>query len=326
MRELVNSFTTQLKESNAIGSAAELTVHKSEIHNVLISGLGGSGIGGTIIQDISKSIANCPISINKTYEIPAFVNENTLVIISSYSGNTEETLEAMHQAINAKAKVCCITSGGTVQSIAKEKGLDCILVPGDNQPRAMLAYSVTALMYTLSFHQVIPETFKQDWAKSIELIDANEAAIQKEAYSVAEKLNGKTPILYGMDGYEGVTVRFRQQLNENAKILLWHHIIPEMNHNELVGWTQADDNQQVVFMSNKTDSERISKRTNICLEIIGKYSKEPIVLNSIGENQIQNTLYWIHFGDWVSCYLSEIRQVDPVEVRVIDYLKSELAK
>ncbi len=325
MKEIIGSFTQQLKEATSIAQAAIFNQHTTDIQNVLISGLGGSGIGGTIVQDLTKLDAKVSITINKTYEIPAFVGENTLVIISSYSGNTEETLQALKQAIAANAKICCISSGGEVVEIAKSQGIDYMIVPGGNQPRAMLAYSLTGLMYILNFHEIISNGFKADWIKSIETIEANEKAIQTDALSFAKSLEGKTPILYGMDGYEGITVRFRQQLNENAKILLWHHIIPEMNHNELVGWTKNSDHQ-VVFLANNNDSERILTRTKICLEIIGKYAKNPITITAMGENQIQNSLYWIHFGDWASFFLSELRNVDPVEVKVIDFLKSELAK
>ncbi len=325
MKEIIGSFSNQLKEATAIAQSAVFNQHSKDIQNVLISGLGGSGIGGTIVQDLIKLDSKVSISINKTYEIPAFVGENTLVIISSYSGNTEETLEALKQAISAGAKICCITSGGQVLNIATENSIDHVIVPGGNQPRAMLAYSITCLMHILSYHEIISNNFKQDWLNSISYIDNNESTIQEEALNLAKSLDGKMPILYGMNGYEGITIRFRQQLNENAKILLWHHIIPEMNHNELVGWTQNSD-AQVVFMTNGNDSERLVTRTKICKEIIGKYANSPITIVSKGENQIQNNLYWIHFGDWVSYYLSEIRDVDPIEVRVIDYLKSELAK
>ncbi len=325
MKEIIGSFAQQLKEATSIASKAKFTNYDRSINNVLISGLGGSGIGGTIVQDLTKLDAKVSITVNKTYEIPAFVDENSLVIISSYSGNTEETLHAFNQAIEANAKICCISSGGEVTEIAKRLGIDNMIVPGGNQPRAMLAYSLTGLMHVLSFHDIISPTFKKDWEKSIQSINENEVTIKAEALSLAKSLNGKTPILYGMDGYEGITIRFRQQLNENAKILLWHHIIPEMNHNELVGWTK-NSNHQVIFLTNNSDSERLIKRTEICLEIIGKYTKTPISIKSMGENQIQNSLYWIHFGDWVSYYLSEIRDVDPIEVKVIDFLKSELAK
>ncbi len=325
MKEITSSFTQQLREATNIAKQAKFTTHNQEIRNVLISGLGGSGIGGTIVQDLTKLTASASITINKTYEIPAFVNEYTLVIISSYSGNTEETLHAFKQALAAKAKICCISSGGQVVEIATDAQIDHMIVPGGNQPRAMLAYSLTGLMHILGFHNIISSDFENDWIRSIEEIDKSELTIQEDALALAKSLDGKSPVLYGMDGYAGITIRFRQQLNENAKILLWHHIIPEMNHNELVGWTK-DSNHQVVFLANNSDSERILKRTEICHEIVGKYAKNPITVTAIGENKIQNSLYWIHFGDWVSFYLSEIRNVDPVEVKVIDFLKSELAK
>ena len=140
MEQLIANFPKQLEEAIEIGRATKLNFNGKVFHNVVVSGLGGSGIGGTIAAEVVSEEATTPIIINKDYFLPAFVNENTLVVISSYSGNTEETLNAMRQALEKKATVACISSGGKVIEIAKEKNLQHIIVPGGMPPRSCLGY------------------------------------------------------------------------------------------------------------------------------------------------------------------------------------------
>src|SRR4029079_16791535 len=147
MKELVDGFTAQLKEAIQIGESAVLKQPKEEIRNVVITGLGGSGIGGTIVSEIVAGECIVPISVNKDYFLPAFVNQHTLVIVSSYSGNTEETIQAMEAALKAKAKIVCISSGGKISEMAKRNHCDLVTIPGGMPPRACLAYSLTQLFF-----------------------------------------------------------------------------------------------------------------------------------------------------------------------------------
>jgi glucose/mannose-6-phosphate isomerase len=326
MKELVASFTAQLRQAVDIGSKAVFTKPEKEIRNILITGLGGSGIGGSIISQITDQEIKVPLIVNKDYFLPAFVNENTLVIVSSYSGNTEETLAAMHSAGERGAKICCITSGGKVKELAIANKYDHIIIPGGMPPRACLAYSFTQLFYVLHGYGLIGDWFKSEFETSIHLIDHEEEHICAEAYYLAEKLHKKIPVIYSQANYEAVCIRFRQQINENAKMLCWHHALPEMNHNELVGWTQPNDKLAVVFFRNENDYERTRARMELTKSIVSKYTPYLFEVYSKGESQLQRSLYLIHFGDWVSWYLSEIRNIDATEVKVIDYLKGELSK
>ena len=286
----------------------------------------GSGIGGSIVSELVADNANVPINITKGYFIPAYVNENTLVIISSYSGNTEETLNCMASAIAKKAKIVCVTSGGKVQELAKANNFDCIVVPGGMPPRACLGYSLTQLFFILGFHKIINNNFKPELEAAINLIDKEENNIMAEAKSIAEKLKDKTPVIYATTYNEGIAIRFRQQLNENAKILCWHHIIPEMNHNELVGWTQKNDHLSVIIFLDKDEYFRNMTRVEINKEVIKKYASNITEIYSKGNSAIEKAIYFIHLGDWVSVLLAELRGVDAVEVNVINHLKSTLSK
>lgn len=326
MKERIENFTNQMREAIAIGEKATFSAPKNEIRNVLVTGLGGSGIGGTIIAQICEKELGVPLNVSKDYSIPNYVNEHTLLIASSYSGNTEETLESLEMALKQKAKIVCVTSGGKVLDIAKQNGLDHIIIPGGMPPRSCLGYSLTQLFYVLHGMKLIGSNFKADLLKSVELMDSERENIKRDSHTLAQKLVGKIPVIYSAANYEGVTVRLRQQIDENSKMLCWHHVFPEMNHNELVGWTEKHDDVAVIMFRNKDDYFRTQKRMDICKEIFAKYTPHIHEIWSKGDTQLQKSMYLIHYGDWISWYIAEIKNIDAVEVKVIDYLKGELSK
>ncbi|MFH1320331.1 MAG: bifunctional phosphoglucose/phosphomannose isomerase [Bacteroidota bacterium] len=326
MKTLISNFSKQLEEAIDIGKNAQLSRPVNEITNVLISGLGGSGIGGSIVSEIVENEASVPINVNKDYFIPQYVDQHTLMIISSYSGNTEETISAMNLAGNKNAEIVCITSGGEVLDTAKKNNLNYIVIPGGMPPRACLGYSMTQLLYILHHFGIIGNSFKTDIEASIKLLYEEEENIIKQAKSIAQRLFNKIPIIYSTASNAGVAVRFRQQLNENAKMLCWTNVLPEMNHNELVGWRKKNEELAIVIFRNDTDFSRTQKRIEICKDIFAKYTSTIIEIYSRGNSHIEKAIYLIHLGDWASFFLSELNKVDVMEIEVINYLKSELAK
>lgn len=325
MKELVSNFPAQLREAVEIGRSAQLPKNKRTINSVLISGLGGSGIGGTILSQLVARECRLPLQVNKDYSLPASVDEHTLVVISSYSGNTEETLEALDEAISRGAHVVCITSGGTVLDIANKQELPHIIIPAGFPPRAAFAYSFTQLFFMLAHFGVISYQSVEDLMVSIDFLAEEQKDIEAKANLLTDKLNGSLPILYSDAASEGIAVRWRQQINENSKMLCWHHAFPEMNHNELVGWTEANDKWAVVILRNEDDYKRTQKRMEVCKTIFANYTSNINEVWSKGPSTMARALYLIHFGDWVSVQLAERKGIDPVEVDVITGLKNELA-
>jgi glucose/mannose-6-phosphate isomerase len=326
MNDYISDFTNHLTEALEIGRSTMLDESVAEIHNVLICGLGGSGIGGTIVADLVAEHINVPICANKDYSIPNFVDENTLVIASSYSGNTEETLYALEACQKRNAQIACVTSGGKLAELAKNKGFNLIQIPGGQPPRAMFGYSFTQLFFLLHYYGLINDSFQLEFEKGIALLDEHEEAIKTEAKVLADKLFGTTPVIYTAAGFEGVGIRFRQQINENSKMLCWHHVVPEMNHNELLGWRVNTDKLGVVYFRNTCDYDRNQVRIDINKEVLTKYTDNISEVWSKGDSRIENSLYHIHLGDWVSWYLSEMNNVDAIEIDVINFLKGSLAK
>lgn len=326
MKQLIEGFTNQLKEALIIGQSYRFKSAKKDFSNVILTGLGGSGIGGSIVQNYVFDKMKVPFIVNKDYFLPAFVSKDSLVIVSSYSGNTEETVAALKTALKVKATIVCITSGGEIATIATRKNVDCILMPAGMPPRSCVGYSMVQVLFTLAHFGLIKNDFIANVKASIKLLDTDKKDIQKKAKAVAQKVNGKLPIIYTAADYEGLAIRIRQQINENAKMLGWHGAIPEMNHNELVGWKDKDPNKVVLLLRNDTDYERVQTRMEINKKIIKKYTPNIIELYSKGKSYWERIFYFIHLTDWLSVYLADLHEVDANEVQVIDFLKGSLAK
>jgi glucose/mannose-6-phosphate isomerase len=325
MKTLVEGFTKQLQEALDIANSAILT-QKNNVQNIVVTGLGGSGIGGTILSELVQGECPVPIIINKDYFLPEFVNSNSLVIVSSYSGNTEETLSAMKQAIDKNAQIVCITSGGEINAIAQKYKFDVIIIPGGNPPRSCIGYSLVQLFKIMQFNGFVKTNLLNQVQDSINLLDNEKEAIKVEAALIAKKLVNKIPVIYSLGSCEGAAVRFRQQINENSKMLCWHHTLPEMNHNELVGWTEKNDLLAVVTFRTSFDYERTIKRYDICKVLFSKYSHSVTDITAKGTSKIEQFFYLINIGDWISCYIADIKNIDAVEVNVITDLKNALAK
>jgi glucose/mannose-6-phosphate isomerase len=326
MKQLIQSFPSQLHEALIIGQTHRFKAQPRSFTNVVLTGLGGSGIGGSIVQNFVFDKLRIPFIVNKDYFLPSFVGASTLVIVCSYSGNTEETLMAMQQARRAKATIVCITSGGKIAEIANKRKIDCLLLPAGMPPRACIGYSLVQVLYTLQYFGLLQHNFERDIKVSIKRLKADTKDIQRKARSLAQKLYRKLPIIYSGPAFEGVAVRFRQQLNENSKMLTWHHVIPEMNHNELVGWRDKDASKAVVIIRDETDFERVQYRMDINKKVIRKYTPNIIEITAQGKSYFEKVFYLIHLTDWVSVFLADLRGQNATEVKVIDYLKGTLAK
>ncbi|MBS1651434.1 MAG: bifunctional phosphoglucose/phosphomannose isomerase [Bacteroidetes bacterium] len=326
MKELIQNFNSQLKEAFIIAEKSTISTTSVGIKNIVVTGLGGSGIGGTIVSELITDFCHVPIIINKDYFLPAFVNESTLLIVSSYSGNTEETISAMQQGLSKKAQIVCITSGGKISELAKQHLTEFVEIPGGMPPRSCLGYSLVQLINVLCRKGFAKQLLFQNIIEAVALLENKNSEIKTEAKKIAEKLNNKIAVIYSFGTCESVTVRFRQQINENSKQLCWHHSFPEMNHNELVGWTSKNDNLVVISFHTSFDYDRTKKRYEVCKPIFQKHCSDVIEINAQGNTKLEQFLYLINIGDWISYYIADIKNIDPVEVKIIDYLKSELSK
>lgn len=324
MKQLIENFPEQLRAALRIFRSSTLRDLPRKAEHVIVSGLGGSGIGGTIVAELVAFEGSVPVHVCKDYALPAWASANSLVVISSYSGETEETLTTFREALQRGCMIVCITSGGTVARMAQEHQLDAILIPGGNPPRACLGYSLVQLLGIFERYGWISAALEGVESAMNHMVEHQHAYLH-EAEAIAKSIAFSFPAIYSCAGYEGVAVRFRQQLNENAKMLCWHHVLPEMNHNELVGWADKQSKVAALFMFNADDFYRTTKRMQICREIISQKAGKTLELFSSGNTRLERMLYWIHLGDWISWFASVERNVDAIEINVINRLKGELA-
>jgi glucose/mannose-6-phosphate isomerase len=329
-KKYIEGFTRQLGDALKIGQSLDLERPGSDIRNIVISGMGGSGIGANLVESLTFGRIPIPITVCKNYNIPQFVSPHTLFIACSYSGNTEETVAALNKALLKRAQVLAISSGGKLLDICKEYNLYYIQLPGGSEsPRAMLAYNLIALLYVLYHTNLIGAAFIKETENAIEFLDRGEKGIQSEAEIIAKKLKGKLPVIYCDSRLYAMALRFQQQLNENAKQMAHINTFPEMNHNELAGWKFPEALMpilQPIFMYSDHDHERVEKRMEICREIFEKKSNPIIDIIGEGASLLEQYFYLIHLTDWISFYLSKENGVDPDINESVLYLKGELNK
>lgn len=326
MKELIENIEKQIDEAISIGESGQLNIPSKPIHSVLVCGLGGSGIGGKIVGNLLNEELKVPFLLSNDYSIPACVNEHTLLIASSYSGNTEETLFAVREGLKRGAEIVVISSGGEIVEMAKENNWNHLVVPKGQQPRAMLIYSLVQQIYILNQYDLISSTQLGLLKEMTGFIRGLKTEVKNEAMRIATFLHGKIPVIYSGSYFEGIAIRFRQQLNENAKVLGWNHVLPEMTHNELVGWAGGSDAFAVVYLRTDFDHARTNYRWEITKEIVSKKTPHIAEIRAKGSSRLAQNFYLIHLTDWVSIYLSELKQVDAIEVNVISHLKSEMSK
>jgi glucose/mannose-6-phosphate isomerase len=328
IRKYIEGFTLQLSDALKIGQSLDLVRPGSDIRNMVIAGMGGSGIGANLVDSLTFGRIPIPITVCKNYNIPQFVSPHTLFVASSYSGNTEETIAALNKALLKRAHCIVIASGGKILDIAREYNLFYIQLPsGSPSPRAMLGYNMTALLSVLYHTNLIGAAFIKETENTIEYLDRSEKAIQTEAEIIAKKIKGKLPVIYCDSRLQAVAMRFQQQLNENAKMLAHVGSFPEMNHNELVGWRFPENLMpmlQVIYLYSDHDHERVEKRMEICRDIFEKKSHTIIDIVGEGASLLEQYYYLIHLTDWISFYLAKENNVEPDPVEMIDFLKSEL--
>lgn len=322
MKAYVEDFPNQIL--NALQRCEEHTdIHPKPFNCIIIAGMGGSGICGLIFNDIFKNAITCPVIPIQNYNLPGFVNQNSLVLLCSYSGNTEETLSVLDQAVERRAHCIAMCSGGTLASRAAALHITCYKMPGGQPPRASIAYPFVFICDIFTKLGLI--SISQNEIKNLSaFLKSENDNIKERAQSVAKTCCNSLPVLYGFGPTEGVLIRCRQQLNENSKMLCWHHMFPEMNHNELVGWADMQNNTVVLAFHTAFDLTRNVKRFEFCKPIFEKRCKAVLELNAKGITLLEQSFYLILVGDWISCYVADLKGIDAVEVHVIDGLKAFL--
>ncbi len=326
-------FTDQIKEAITIGEHFNLQNDYSACTNIVVTGMGGSAIGGDIVKTIAQNELTVPFYVNRNYSLPNWVNEKTLVICSSYSGNTEESLSAYEDALKKGAMICGISTGGQLTEKIQSKGYDLITIPGGLQPRAALAYSFVPMLYLLNKIGLISNALIDALSNSISPLelkrDTNSIGdTSNPIYKLAKEIYGMIPIIYGITDTTGVVaLRWKGQLCENSKMLAYYNEIPELNHNEIVGWGNNADllsELTVIWLRDENDNERVRARQNITKSLLDDIDIMQHEVNAEGISFLERLLNLINYGDWLSYWCAILHNTDPSPVEKINKLKKAL--
>jgi glucose/mannose-6-phosphate isomerase len=325
MKISILNFTLQLEEALKAAAESHLTNFRGEINNVVICGIGHSGLVGNLAVDCIAQEMRMPVMVCKDYVLPNYVNKKTLVIIVSYSGESEEPYYAMKDAFAREAKIVCLTSGGKIGEFAEKKDLHLIKMPVDINYGGPIAYSLVLILHIMQVNYIISPYFSSKIMAAVELINSQLKNILNEARRTAEFLKDKDPVIYSSAEIESAAIRFRQQLNENVGKICSSNTFPDLTHNELHAWKQKNKKAAFVILRSNCDFERTVKRMDISSGIIRHYNMPVKEIYPKGNSRIEELLYLVHWCDWAAYFLSEIKGVDNSDLRVMTYFNSELS-
>ncbi|MDO9354106.1 MAG: bifunctional phosphoglucose/phosphomannose isomerase, partial [Solirubrobacteraceae bacterium] len=326
------SLPDQLRDAAWKVESAGLTPWESP-DGLVIAGMGGSGIGGALAVAAIGDQATRPITLARGYELPSWTTKDTTVLCTSYSGDTEETLACYDAAGVIGARRVVATTGGQLGALARQDGVPVIPIAGGLQPRAALGYVFTAGVEVAALAGVAPrrtteldvaaahlEELVREWGPS--------GPDDSEPKELARALHGTIPLLYGAGPTRAVAYRWKCQINENAKLHAFSHHLPELDHNELMGWELASDSApfSAVFLDDTDLHPRIAQRIAVTRRLIEEQAARTVVIPPRAGTPIERLLSLSLLGDLASIYLAILRGVDPSPIAGLDKLKAALAE
>lgn len=302
-----------------------------EVQNIVVGGMGGSALAALVSQ--SWPSYQVPFEIARGYNIPNYVSDKTLFIASSYSGNTEETIEALHKAEEKKAHIVVIASGGKLADIARDKGYPLAEIPGGMQPRFAVLYNLKAIITFLEQAGVVDDDADKTLQDAAHFIKTSVEAWRPDvktdkniAKQLALELSGSTPVVYAGPLLYPAAYKWKIGFNENAKNVAWCGQFPEFNHNEFLGWTSHPIQKpyKVIQLRSSFEHERTQKRFEVTNKLLSGRWPNPFVVEAKGETLLEQLLYMIALGDFVSLYLALLNGLNPTPVDLIEKFKTEL--
>ncbi len=333
MRAHLHWFPQQCQEAWQKAMEFKLPPGLSEVDKLVVLGMGGSAIGADLARSLIASMSKPVFHVSREYDLPSFVDKDTLVIACSYSGNTEETISSFSQALQTPARKLAITTGGKLQELASAHKVPVFTVECVAPPRAALGYSLfplLAFLYRAGFIKTEPQV-----ADTVRILEGQLAKLGETvpvslnpAKQLAEKLRGKLAVIYGAQPMVEVAHRWKTQFNENSKAWAFYEPLPELNHNAVVGYRfprEMADFVSVIMLRCPSVHPRNAVRYQITSEMLSKAAIPHQIVDSTGDEVLSQVMSLVFLGDWTSYYLAALYETDPTPVEIIDYLKRRLS-
>jgi len=317
MYSLLENFPNQVKDGWELGADIKF----SDINRIIIAGMGGSALSGEILKSYLYNNIKIPMEVNKDYHLPKYVDAKTLVIVSSYSGNTEETIEAFKDANRVSCQILVMASGGRLEEIAKQFRKPLISLPSGMPPRTAYGYSFFAILKILQNSGLIANQINE--LKSL-ITSLKKDVFKKKAEEIAQKLEGKIPIIYSSQRLASVAYKWKINFNENAKIHAFCNYFPELNHNEMVGYTKLNGDYFVLIIKDDYDNSPIKKRMEVTKHLIQQHKCPVLEIDLAGVSLLTKIFTTIYLGDWVSYFTALNNNVDPSPVDIVENFKKKL--
>lgn len=318
------------KSGYALGLSAT-DVQADKVSSIVFLGMGGSAVAGDVARVLFAPRLSVPIEVHRSPVLPEFAQQHALVIATSFSGDTAETLAAFEEAVRRGCRIIAITSGGQLARRAAQEHVPVVTVPGGGQPRAALG---TLAFTTLGVLEAIGEapSMARDVTEAISVMRAMVAELGPEhpgnsAKALAEQIGDRVPVVWAVDGIASVAaMRFKCQLNENGKVPAFWSAMSELDHNEIVGW-DGDVGERFFLVSLRHNGEdpAIAARFPLSVDLVAPSGLEHAAVKARGESPLAQLCSLVVFGDYVSAYVGLRRGVDPTPVDVIMSLKRDLA-
>ncbi len=330
----IHNFPSLCRQAWELAKTFKLPEDIAKVNKVVILGMGGSAIGGDLVGSLLMKESRAPVLACRDYELPGYIDADTLVIASSYSGQTEETLSAFRQALDTPAKKLAITTGGELKKLCLEQRIPVLSFDYKSQPRAALPFSFFILLGLLQQAGIAKDYSNEIDATITELgrtasrINENVPFSQNMAKAIAGKLYGRLAVIYGSEFTTEVAHRWKTQLNENSKCTAFYEFLSELNHNSVVGYAFPADlprNMQVIFLDSTFLHKRNRLRIEITQQLLDKAGIPYVRLEGEGNSHLSHMMTLVLMGEYVSCYLAALYEVDPTEIQAINFLKNSLA-
>jgi len=331
----IKELPWQCREAYRAAMDFTLPADYRDIDKVVIIGMGGSAIGGDLLRSLVQSEAKIPVIIHRDYGLPAFIDDRTLLIASSYSGNTEEVLSAFEPALRTGAKKLVMTTGGKLKEIAEVNNIPMFRIGYIAQPRAALGFSfmpALAVLQNLGFlsdkSADVDETARV-LDSLLSKMDEKSPLSSNPAKQLAGRLYGRLLVIYGAGIAAEAAHRWKTQINENSKAWAFYEVFPELNHNATVGFPFPPEVAQkirVVLLRSPLFNERVKLRYEVTCELLKRAGVEYEYVDSEGKSALAQMMSLVMIGDFTSYYLAILNRVDPSPVEVINYLKDRLTK
>lgn len=337
MMGLVQALPDHGEEARRAVKRSPPRLRAAGIRRVVVAGLGGSAIAGDVLRDVVGRTSPIDFQVRRHYRLDGSVGRDSLVVASSYSGNTEETLAIYAEARRRGARLLAVTGGGALGRLARRHRVPVCPLPGGLPPRAAFGHSFFTLLTALESTGLLP-SLEADCREAFRILRMTARACalvvpfrKNPAKRLAAFLHGRLPAVYaGTDHLEGAGLRWRGQLNENAKQLVLFHVLPEMNHNEIVGYTRRDAGTRrvaaVLLRHPAGDHPQVSRRFDFLRRLLAARAGGVREVRGRGRSRLAQVLSVVYPGDFVSVYLAYLKGVDPTPVEVIDRLKRSLSR